>query len=87
MSKGDNTPGISRLAGVIREIASGEVPRDLILDFGEIRPDGSLLTNTLTVAIPKGDYMALRGLNVQTGSRVLVGWVQNDAVIIGILGG
>ena len=62
MSKGDNAPGLSRLAGVLKGMASDQIPTDLILDFGEIQKDKSLLTNTYGVAIPKSDYLVARHL-------------------------
>lgn len=111
MSKGDNSPGISRLAGVFQNLADKQVPKDLVLDFGAIQKNGSLLTNTFPVAIPKGDYQVCRHLKshsattssksvgdhgshshsvgiheaLKKGDRVLVAWVQNDAVVIDVL--
>jgi len=61
LSKGNNSPGLSRFAGVMRALAKGQVPTDLVLDFGEIQKNGSLLTNTVTVAVPKDDYLVLKG--------------------------
>ncbi|MCI8418843.1 MAG: hypothetical protein HFI33_15330 [Lachnospiraceae bacterium] len=105
----------------------GEAP--LVLDFGEILPDGSLVTNTFPVPVPKGDYSVLRSLtlgmvddvltttslkeddgehdghlegtgshshsillpekmrSVRPGDRVLVAWVQNEAVVVDIVTG
>ena len=112
MSKGDNSPGISRLAGVFQTLADKQVPKDLKLDFGVIQGDGSLLTNTFPIAIPKKDYQVCRHLcpipesdqwetaeaetdghkhlfqphwKLAHGNRVLVAWVQNDAVVIDVL--
>ena len=105
MSKGGNSPGISRLAGVLKKLADGQVPKDLLIDFGVIQADGSLLTNTFTIPIPKRDYQVCGGLKARTettssadghthtvttraleiGDRVLVAWVQNDAVVIDVL--
>lgn len=80
------SPGISRLAAVIdsRVRQGGEAP--LALDFGEIQKDLSLVSNTFPVPVPKGDYSVLGHLAPETispGSRVLVAWVQSDAVVIG----
>lgn len=85
MSKGDNSPGLSRFAAIMQVLAKGQVPTDLILDFGEIQKNGSLLTNTVTVEIPKDDYLILKGASVSKGDHVLVAWVQNDAVVLGII--
>lgn len=62
MSKGQNSPGLSRLAGVFQGMAKDAVPKDLVLDFGVIQKDKSLLTNTAGVAIPKEDYLVCRHL-------------------------
>lgn len=62
MSKGDNAPGLSRLAGVLKGMARDQIPTDLVLDFGEIQKDKSLLTNTYSIAIPKSDYLVARHL-------------------------
>ena len=105
MSQGDNTPGISRLAGAMKKISGLGKDDSLLLDFGVINSDGSLRTNTFPVSIPKKDYMVCSWLNgasgstssngdpshrhtftvnskLKAGDRVLVAWVQNDAVVI-----
>ena len=82
MSKGGNSPGLSRLAAVMRDLARGQVPTDPTLDFGQIQSNGSLLTNSLTIEIPKEDYLICNNANVAAGDFVLLGWVGNDAVVI-----
>lgn len=86
MSQGDNTPGISKLAGAMQKIANLNSDDSLIADYGVINKDGSLTTNTFKVAIPKADYMVCQRLTgnsrLRAGERVLVVWVQNDAVVI-----
>lgn len=62
----------------------------LMLDFGSIQPDYSLLTNTYPIPIPKRDYMVCRQLtlgsvNLLPGDRVLVAWVQNDAIVVDLV--
>lgn len=61
MSKGDNSPGMSHLAGVMVGIARDANNTSLVLDFGVIQADGSLLTNTYPIAIPATDYLVCRG--------------------------
>ena len=110
MSKGDNSPGVSKLAGVLQGLAKRQVPQDLVLDFGVIQSDKSLLTNTYGLPIPKTDYLVCRHLKertvesttslesshthtvaidtrepLKTGDRVLVAWVQNDAVVVDVI--
>ena len=96
----------------------------LILDFGEIQANGSLVTNTFPVPIPRGDYSVCRSINgymlgtsesswighlqenkhvhsspsgvsshshdvsmpkLKPGDRVLVAWVQSEAVVIDVI--
>lgn len=130
--------GINQLANVLsnRMRAQNESPD--VLDFGEIQGNGSLLTNTFPVPIPKGDYTICRQLalgargelltttdedgthehidgghdghetgdgththdggshshnvkipermrSLMPGDRVLVAWVQNEAVVIDLV--
>lgn len=113
----DENAGTNKLANVLTSRMKVEGESPLYLDFGEIQANGSLLTNTFPVPIPKGEYSICRhvgGLSfeisggnhsghesqahntgehthtvelprVQAGDRVLVAWVQNDAVIIDII--
>lgn len=91
MSRGDNSPGLSRLAGVMKGIASDQVPTEKILDLGKIQSDKSLITDSFGVAIPRSDYLVLSQLKkseksqegIKTGDRVLVAWVNNDAIVLG----
>lgn len=83
MAKGGNSPGLSRLAGVMKKIADGQVPSDLILDFADIQASGALQPNSANIVIPKEDYLILDGADVSRGDRVLIGWVFNDAVVLG----
>lgn len=61
MSKGDNSPGLSKLAGVMVGMARNFQDTSLVLDFGQIQGDGSLLTNTYPIPIPASDYLVCRG--------------------------
>lgn len=82
----EGNKGIARLASVLSARMKQEFDAPLPLDFGEIQQDGSLITNTFPVPVPRGDYSILGHLmpeGVCPGSRVLVAWVQSDAVIIG----
>jgi hypothetical protein len=66
----------------------------LLLDFGTINENFSLTTNTFPVAIPKGNYTICRLLLAEVpdslkrltpGDRVLVAWVQNEAVVVDVI--
>lgn len=115
----DGHPGTAKLAGVLSSRMKKENGSPLQLDFGEIQANGSLVTNTFPIPIPKGDYSVCRhvgGLSftiskggheghegqtktyhtgshthtveppvIKPGDRVLVAWVQNEAVVIDII--
>lgn len=134
----DGNSGTSKLANVLTGRMKKESESPLILDFGEIQENGSLVTNTFPVPIPKGDYSVCRQLTLGktgdklteignsgshthyngehdghntgdgshshsggehhhlvsipekmrslcSGDRVLVAWVQNEAVVIDII--
>jgi hypothetical protein len=115
MSKGN--PGINRLGRVIRNQMQQAADSPLVLDFGTIQSDYSLITDSFPLPIPKSDYMVCRDLThsqkqpltatssvtvgnethkhdvitpdsmkvLAAGDRVLVAWVQNDAVVIDVI--
>ena len=60
MANGDNSPGLSRLAGVFSEMAKRGRNGSPVFDFGTIQSDGSLITNRFPLPIPKTDYLVLR---------------------------
>ena len=120
----DGHPGTSKLASVLSQRMKRENESPLLLDFGEIQANGSLVTNTFPVPILRGDYSVCRLVNGYTlatsdsswtghlqndkhihsspsgvpghshdvpmpklkpGDRVLVAWVQNEAVVVDII--
>ncbi len=109
----EENAGTNKLANVISSRIKKENASPLVLDFGEIQVNGSLVTNTFPVPIPKGDYSVCRQLTLGNtgtqltttaerppqhsvvipekmrgllpGDRVLVAWVQNEAVVIDII--
>ena len=63
MAENKGSPGLSKLARVISQRAenvAGKAERDLVLDFGSIKGDMSLLTNTFPIPIPRSDYHVCR---------------------------
>jgi hypothetical protein len=80
----DGNNGINRLANVLAQRMKKENSSSLILDFGEIQANESLITNTFPIPIPKGDYSVckLASENIEAGSHVLVAWVLNEAVVV-----
>lgn len=99
MSRGDNSPGLSRLASAFRGFANSK--NEMALDFGVINENGSLTTNNFPVPIPKdqyhvcrhlrrywssyGDYSFATNPEFKKGDRVLVAWVGGDAVVIDVI--
>lgn len=117
-------PGTAKLAAVISQRIKRETKNSLILDFGTIQGNGSLVTDTFPLPIPKGDYSVCRSVNgdilgtsesswinhlqedkhihsnssmvpkhshdvpmqkLKAGDRVLVAWVQNEAVVVDLI--
>lgn len=67
----DGNSGTSRLANVLTGRMRKESESPLMLDFGEIQANGSLVTNTFPVPIPKGDYSVCRQLTLgMTGDKL-----------------
>lgn len=60
----EGSQGTNKLANVLKNRMQKESESPLVLDFGGIQPDGSLVTNTFPVPIPKGDYSILRQLTL-----------------------
>ena len=129
MNPSSGNPGINKLGKVLQQRMRETNASPLMLDFGAIQGDYSLLTNTYPIPIPKTDYLVCRQLTIEKqavnqqqaqqmeattfivtlskpvyarrnrdkpqarrtytgknavvkpGDRVLVAWVQNDAVI------
>ena len=91
MADVDKLSGVSKLAKVLTNRIHDESKRPLVLDFGTIKKNKSLVTNTFPVAIQKGAYSVCKPLlgsgnaTLKAGMRVLVAWVQNEAVVIGTI--
>lgn len=87
----EENAGANRLARVLTSRMRKENSSPLVMDFGVIQENGSLMTNTFPVPIPKGDYSVCRHLTIgnadslMSGDRVLVSWVMDDAVVIDII--
>ena len=114
MASGPNgSPGINKMCRAISDRAqkvAGKAERDLDIDFGVIKEDYSLQTNTFPHPIPTADDHVCRtvgGLKfnggfhgghesgngshshslpeLKPGDRVLVAWVQTEAVVIDVV--
>jgi len=91
MSDFNKLTGVSKLAKVLTDRMCEESKSPLVLDFGVIKSNKALVTNTFPVAIKKGAYSVCKPLlgsgsvTLRSGMRVLVAWVQNEAVVIGTI--
>lgn len=140
MNPSSGNPGINKLGKVLQQRMRETNASPLMLDFGVIQQDYSLLTNTYPIPIPKTDYLVCRNVThnpnipltqtkigqgqhphgpsgghsqyegsgehshpntegahahdvvlpdtmqwLKPGDRVLVAWVQNDAVVIDVV--
>lgn len=56
----DGNTGTSKLATVLSQRMKKENESPLVLDFGEIQANNSLVTNNFPLPIPKGDYSVCR---------------------------
>ncbi len=120
----DGNPGVNKLTNIMRSMMGEIAERPLLLDFGVIQSDYSLLTNTFPKPIPKNEYNVCRSVTynptvpltqsyndgthghpdagfagahthnillpvkmywIRPGDRVLVAWVQNEAVVIDLV--
>lgn len=106
--------GTNAFARVLAQRMQKESATSLVLDFGSIGADYSLVTNTFPIPIPAADYLVCRlvsGISLETaggvhtgheagdgthshsidvqpvgpGDRVLVAWVNNDAIVIDVI--
>ena len=73
--------GLNHLARVLHERNEQhrEAYSDLLLDFGVIQSDYSLLTNTYPIPIPKADYLVLRQLTLGNTGSTLTSTTTNGA--------
>lgn len=124
MGQNENA-GIGKLAIVLSSRMKKENESPLVLDFGRIQANGSLITNTFPCPVPEGDYSVCRHLTlgkagealaeisdsgkhgghsdgdgshghiveipekmrgIQPGDKVLVAWIQNEAVVVDLIG-
>lgn len=88
-------PGTNALAMVLSGRMCEENKSPLVMDFGSVNHDYSLKTNTFPVHIPKNDYTVCRHITgsgaedaflpLRPGDRVLVAWVDREAVVIDVI--
>lgn len=71
MNPSSGNKGINRLAQTFSEQIEKRKDTALVLDFGEIQDDYSLLTNTFSVPIPVSDYHVCRQLTLGKTGDIL----------------
>lgn len=80
--------GINELARVIDSRMRRHLELPLSMDFGTVKKNGSLKTNTFPKMIAKEDYSVLEGFQFAGEEvRVLVAWIDEEAVVIGKVSG
>ncbi|MDE7425089.1 MAG: hypothetical protein K2N51_15620 [Lachnospiraceae bacterium] len=83
--------GVSDLANVLTGRIHKQTEQPPNLDFGTIKKNGTLQTNTFPANLQRGDYCILEhcksDIKDGTSARVLVAWVEDDAVVVGVLAG
>jgi hypothetical protein len=67
MKPSSGNPGINKLARVMQQRMQEVNKSPLLLDFGVIQDDYSLLTNTFPIPIPKTDYLVCRDVTHDPG--------------------
>lgn len=84
----DSSPGTNKLARVLSNRMKKESESPMVLEFGAIKSNNSLSTDSFPVSIPAGEYLVLENVSkdtIKSGDRVLVAWVGNDAVVIDVV--
>lgn len=79
--------GMNALARVIDSRIGRHSQSPLAMDFGTVQKNGCLKTDTFPKVIAKEDYSVLEGFECAGETKVLVAWVNEEAVIIGKLSG
>lgn len=85
---GKSNKGISNLAKAIDDRIKEYSKSPPVMDFGTVKKNGSLKTNTFQKTIAKEDYSVLEGFEFEgVDTKVLVAWVHEEAVVIGKISG
>ncbi len=75
----DSSGGASKLAKVLTQRMKKCKESPLVLDFGEILPNMSLLTNTFPLEIPKGQYTICRSVSWNPAIPMTMTWRVDEA--------
>lgn len=74
--------GFSKLAKQLDARMREHGDDSLLLEYGTIRKDHSLVTDTFEIPIGKKEYMVCCTPEFRAGDRVLVGWIGSEVVVI-----
>ena len=82
--------GTSHFARVLSERIKRQTEDNTIdLDFGTVLKNGNLLTDSFPEKISKKDYTKIKNgrshMELREGDRVLVLWVSDEPVVVGII--
>ena len=85
-----NNPGINKLARVLAQRMGEHSASPQDFELGQITKNGSLVTDTFKVPVPKQDYVLNHLLlgednKLKSGDRVLVVWVHDTPVVICVI--
>lgn len=71
--------GANKLARVLTQRMKKHTESPLVLDFGTILPNMSLLTNTFPLEIPKGQYTICRSVSWNPAKPMTMTWWKGEA--------
>ena len=74
--------GFQHLGSVIRQEVQNGIKSPLVLDFGVIQEDYSLLTNTYPIPIPIEDYSICRGVSWNPAKPMTMTWWQGEDPVV-----
>jgi len=74
--------GFQHLGSVIRQEVQNGIKSPLVLDFGVIQEDYSLLTNTYPIPIPIEDYSICRSVSWNPAKPMTMTWWQGEDPVV-----
>lgn len=79
--------GLAALAHIFDDRMREHSEQPLVLDFGTIKKDRSLVPDAFPIPIPRAEYYMCGAYEEKTkvNDRVLLAWVQDDPVVIDII--
>ncbi len=79
-----NGDGLNKLANVLDARMRERSDKDLVIDYGTIKKNGYLITDSFQVYIRSDGYHVLASVGtLSENDRVLVAWVGSNAIVVG----